>query len=72
MLSLFRSTGFIVAVEIFIVECFKSGSGHSDHAGMQGFQFWSLAMWRVWWHREVSIVKRKLKNVSQVKFDVMA
>ena len=39
---------------------------------MQSSKFWDLAVWRMWWDREVGVVERELKNVSQVEFSVVA
>ena len=39
---------------------------------MQGSELWNLAVWRVRWDGEVGVVERKLKNVSQVEFGVVA
>ena len=39
---------------------------------MQSSEFWDLAVWRMRWDREVGVVERELKNVSQVEFGVVA
>jgi len=39
---------------------------------MQGAEFRNLAVGRVGWNREVGVVERKLKNVSQIKLGVVA
>ena len=39
---------------------------------MQGSELWNLAVWRVGWDREVGVVERELKNVSEVEFGVVA
>ena len=52
--------------------CRKSGGSDPDHARMQGSELWNLAVWRMRWDGEVRVVERKLKNVSQVEFGVVA
>ena len=39
---------------------------------MQSSEFRDLAVWRMRWDREVGVVERELKNVSQVEFGVVA
>ena len=39
---------------------------------MQSSEFWDLAVWCMRWDREVGVVERELKNVSQVEFGVVA
>ena len=39
---------------------------------MQSAEFWDLAVWRMRWDREVDVVERELKNVSQVEFGIKA
>ncbi len=38
---------------------------------MQSSEFWDLAVWRMWWDREVGVIERELKNVFQVEFGVV-
>jgi hypothetical protein len=38
---------------------------------MQSSEFWDLAVWRMRWGREVGVVEREFKNVSQVEFGVV-
>ena len=39
---------------------------------MQSSEFWDLAVWRMRRDREVGVVERELKHVSQVEFGVVA
>ena len=39
---------------------------------MQSSEFRDLAVWRMRWDREVGVVERELKNVSQVEFGIKA
>lgn len=39
---------------------------------MQSSELWDLAVWRMRWDREVGVVERELKHVSQVEFGVVA
>jgi hypothetical protein len=52
--------------------CRESGGGNPDHARMQCSQLWRLAMRRMRRDREVGVVERKLKHVSQVELGVVA